>query len=167
MALRALSPDDTKPESAFEREVVKRLTEAGFRTSLRMSVGHCRIDMVVEGEEEKRLAVECDGDRYRSLESLADDTARQAILERLGWQFVRIRGSAFYRDPEAALQRVFDRLQEMGIKPSKDIEAPETSVSAEKTLLEELEGLRDGAAPSPPPSELKPAAKPKRFRRAR
>jgi very-short-patch-repair endonuclease len=181
-ALRALTPDDTKPESAFEREVVKRLTDAGFRVKLRMSVGHCRIDMVVEGDGEKRLAVECDGDRYRSLESLTEDTARQAILERLGWQFVRIRGSAFYRDPDAALRRVFDRLEEMGIKPAKDPDEPEEGASLEQTLLEELEGLRAGASslavasisgtgselvPTLSPSLPKPGSKTRRFRRTR
>jgi hypothetical protein len=92
--------------------------------------------------------VECDGDRYRPLEGLAEDTARQAILERLGWQFVRIRGSAFYRDPDAALRRVFDRLAEMGIKPAKDMDEPEEGALLEKTLLEELEGLRVGAGAS-------------------
>jgi very-short-patch-repair endonuclease len=180
--LRASTPDDSKPESAFQQEVVKRLTDAGFRVNLRMSVGHCRIDMVVEGEDEKRLAVECDGDRYRSLESLAEDTARQAILERLGWQFVRIRGSAFYRDPDAALRRVFDRLDEMGIKPAKEVGAVEEDASAEKGLIEELESLRADAAlsqstpvsgtassaPATPTESLpKPGTKPRRFRRTR
>jgi very-short-patch-repair endonuclease/DNA polymerase III delta prime subunit len=175
-AVRALSPDDSKPESPFEREVVKRLAEAGFHASLRVSVGHFCIDMVVEGDERKRLAVACDGDRYRSLESLAEDTARQAILERLGWQFVRIRGSAFYRDPDAALQRLFDRLREMGIKPTKELEVPEESASIGKSLLEELEGLRAGAAASrlipsdagagSRPALPPPPPKPRRFKRA-
>jgi very-short-patch-repair endonuclease len=188
-ALRSVNPDDTKPESELEREVAKRLSEAGFRTNLRMSVGHCRIGMVVKGAGDKRLAVECDGDRYRSLESLAEDAARQAILERLGWQFVRIRGSAFYRDPDASLRRVFDRLDEMGIRPTKEItereEGPEDDMSLEKTLMAELEGLRESAAASPSLSSSQsgatstsdaatgsvstsaPASKPRRFRRTR
>jgi hypothetical protein len=122
--------------------------------------------------------VECDGDRYRSLESLAEDTARQAILERLGWQFVRIRGSAFYRDPDGALRRVFDRLEEMGIRPAQDGEASDAGESLEKTLIEELEALRIGAAssslaiagmsePSTPQLLPKPTTKPKRFKRTR
>jgi hypothetical protein len=98
----------------------------------------------VEGDE-KRLAVECDGDRYRSLESLSEDTARQSILERLGWQFVRIRGSAFYRDPDMALRRVFDKLDELGITPTRSAEASEDEVPPEKqnALIHELEALRD------------------------
>jgi hypothetical protein len=43
---------------------------------------------------------------------------RQAILERRGWTFVRIRGTAFHRDREAALVPVFTRLQELGIRPT-------------------------------------------------
>jgi hypothetical protein len=43
---------------------------------------------------------------------------RQAILERLGWTFVRIRGSVFFRDPDEAMETVFDRIEDMGINRS-------------------------------------------------
>ncbi|MET0498714.1 MAG: AAA domain-containing protein [Steroidobacteraceae bacterium] len=143
-ALHTFATEASGSESPLEREVAKRLVDAGFRVKQQMSVGHFRIDMVVESDD-KRLAVECDGDRYRSPESLAEDAARQAVLERLGWQFVRIRGSAFYRDPEAALRRVFDRLDELGIVPVKRVEAvePEGEPVPGKTLVEELEELRE------------------------
>lgn len=157
-----LSP--LKPESPLEKEVAKRLTEAGFRVKQQMSVGHFRIDMVVESGEQ-RLAVECDGDRYRSPESLAEDTARQAVLERLGWQFVRIRGSAFYRDPEAALRRVFDRLRELGIEPTvpQEVEVVvEDDAAPKQTLIEELEELQV-RSPSPKTTEaVTPATVPVR-----
>ncbi|WP_406707183.1 hypothetical protein [Tunturiibacter gelidoferens] len=32
----------------------------------------------------ERLAVECDGDRFHTLETLQSDMERQAVLERLG-----------------------------------------------------------------------------------
>jgi very-short-patch-repair endonuclease len=154
--LRASRSVDARPESPLEQEVVRRLREAGYHVNLRMNVGHFRIGMVVEGEDEKRLAVECDGDRYSSLESLTDDAARQGILERLGWQFVRIRATAFYRDPDGALRRVFDRLQELGIEPMRDGDAPSEDASAGTTLIEDLEGLRAseaGAALLPAPAQ--------------
>jgi len=59
--------------------------------------------------------VECDGDRYHTLENLAEDMSRQAILERIGWRFVRIRGSEFFRDSEGAMKPVFERLQALEI----------------------------------------------------
>jgi len=43
--------------------------------------------------------------------------ARQAILERLGWRFVRIRGSQFFRNPDIAIEPVFARLRALDIPP--------------------------------------------------
>lgn len=136
-SLRAFNQQVGRTESPFEREVLKRLTDAGYRVRTQWQVGYFRIDMVVEGGN-KRLAVECDGDRYHPMEKLAEDMERQSILERLGWQFVRIRGSAFYRNPELAMRPVFDRLGELGIPPESDLaEEPATNM----TLVHELEEL--------------------------
>jgi hypothetical protein len=82
-------------------------------------VGYYRIDMVVQGAN-ARLAIECDGDRYHSgSEKIAEDLARQAILERLGWQFYRIRGSAFFTNPQTALEDLWQRLTELDILPAE------------------------------------------------
>ncbi len=108
-------------------------------------MGYYRIDMVVEGAG-RRLAIECDGDRYHPLEKLAEDMARQAVLERLGWQFVRIRGSAFYRNGEAAMRPVFNRMAELGITPEVATE-PNPPNALVITLIDELDALiRDGFA---------------------
>jgi very-short-patch-repair endonuclease/superfamily I DNA/RNA helicase len=127
-----------RTESPFEREVLKRLTNAGFKVRTQVQVGYFRIDMVVEGDG-KRLAVECDGDRYHPIEKLAEDMNRQAILERLGWRFARIRGSAFYRDPDQAMESVFKRLEDLEIAPHT------SSVSGvdsdDRTLIEELKTI--------------------------
>ena len=136
-SMRAYNQEVGKTESPFERDVLKRLTDAGYRVKSQWQVGYFRIDMVVEGAG-KRLAVECDGDRYHPMEKLAEDMERQSILERLGWQFVRIRGSAFFRNPELAMRPVFDRLGELGIPPKADIaEAPESDM----TLIHQLDDL--------------------------
>ena len=66
-------------------------------------------------------------DVYRS-EKIAEDLARQAILERLGWQFYRIRGSVFFREPEQALAGLWQRLADLGIQP-KTIESSETQTN--------------------------------------
>lgn len=136
-SLRAYNQEVGKTESPFERDVLKRLTDAGYRVKSQWQVGYFRIDMVVEGAG-KRLAVECDGDRYHPMEKLAEDMERQSILERLGWQFVRIRGSAFFRNPELAMRPVFDRLGELSIPPeAATTEAPESDM----TLIHELDDL--------------------------
>jgi hypothetical protein len=95
-------------------------------------VGHYRIDIVVEGLT-KRLAVECDGDRYHPLEKLQEDMARQGILERLGWRFVRIRGTAFYSDPAEAMRGVFQKLEDLGIERLGPGALSEEATSSELT----------------------------------
>ena len=124
-----------RTESPFEKEVLKRLTSAGFRVRTQIEVGYFRIDMVVEGNG-NRLAVECDGDRYHPIEKLAEDMNRQAILERLGWKFARIRGSAFYRNPDQAMESVFRRLDELEILPNSS--AVSGNGKDDRTLIEEL-----------------------------
>lgn len=133
-SLRSYNQEVGKTESPFEREVLRRLTAAGYRVKSQWQVGYYRIDMVVEGGG-KRLAVECDGDRYHPIEKLADDMDRQAILERLGWEFVRIRGSAFYRNPESAMRAVFDRLMELDINPEA---SNDEAITSNMTIINEL-----------------------------
>ena len=86
--MRLFKQEERRTESEFERQVLRILVNKGFKVRSQWPVGYYRIDMVVEGIG-KRLAVECDGDRWHPIEKLSDDMARQAILERLGWQFVR------------------------------------------------------------------------------
>jgi very-short-patch-repair endonuclease len=102
--------------SPFEKLVLKRLVDAGYRVHPQWPVGSRRIDLVVEGKT-RRLAVECDGERWHTPEQLNSDLERQAMLERLGWMFVRIRGSVFYRVPDTAMIPVFTKLNELGIEP--------------------------------------------------
>ncbi len=105
---------EPRTESEFEKEVIRRLINEGYKVVPQWKVGSYRIDMVVEGSG-KRLAVECDGDRWHPMEKLAEDMARQTILERLGWTFARIRGSEYYRSPDEAMKKVFDKLDSLGI----------------------------------------------------
>ena len=114
--VRLLDSKEQQTESEFEKLVLRRLIQADYRVTPQWPVGTYRIDLVVEGNG-KRLAVECDGDRWHPREKLEEDMARQAILERLGWRFVRIRGSQFFRNPDQAMQVVFSRLQALDIPP--------------------------------------------------
>lgn len=124
-------------ESPFEAEVFKILSSLGYRVTPQWQVGAYRIDMVAEGNG-KRLAIECDGERWH-YDKAEEDLARQALLERLGWTFVRIRGSVFYRDRtpdrQVALMPLMQRLKEIGIEPNLASNASE-SESDTQTLAD-------------------------------
>lgn len=104
-------------ESPFEIEMFDMLAECGFRIDTQVPVGNFRIDLVVEGENDRRLAIECDGDRYHGPDKWSDDMVRQRILERAGWEIWRCFASRFVRDREGVLNEILALLRERGIEP--------------------------------------------------
>ncbi|MDR3354087.1 MAG: DUF559 domain-containing protein [Synergistaceae bacterium] len=108
---------EARAGSPFEESVGKSLIAAGYSITQQYEVGAYRIDMVVSCGK-KKVALECDGEAWHSSEyQIRSDMERQAILERIGWQFIRIRGSEYYRDPDKTMQRVKNALLELGITP--------------------------------------------------
>ena len=84
-------------ESPFEREMYDELTQRGYWVTPQVKVGHYRIDMVVEGHNDARLAVECYGDQYHGEDKWADDMQRLRVMERAGWVFWWCFASTFIR----------------------------------------------------------------------
>jgi very-short-patch-repair endonuclease len=119
-------------ESPFEEAVGKALVAQGYKIEQQYPIGGYRLDMVVNYGD-KKIALECDGEKWHSSEvQIQNDMERQAILERIGWQFVRIRGSEYYRNPDKAMQRVFDELTQYGIMPENKIAVDSGDISSER-----------------------------------
>ena len=133
---RELKKQLEKTESVFEKRVLTNLAAANFNVLPQFKVGGYRIDLVVVGSG-RRLAVECDGERYHGPEKLQEDMDRQAILERLGWRFVRVRGSVFFRDEERAMRSIFLKLEELGIAPEAVLSKTD-STSEEDPLVQRV-----------------------------
>ncbi len=146
-------------DSEFERAVYQRICDRGFYVRTQVCIGdptnhRYRIDLVVEGMQ-GRLAVECDGDRWHGPDRYEHDMARQRDLERAGWQFIRIRGAHFYREPETAMQPVWSELDRLGIHPGGvdsagaappspvNFSAAENGSAFENVLTNELGALND------------------------
>lgn len=118
-----------KSDSPFEEEVAKKLISAGYNIFQQWPVGSYSLDMVAQYQEEK-VAIECDGERWHSgAEKVREDMERQTILERLGWRFIRLRGSEYYLDKEAAISRVISDLRDFGIEPESMIQKGQTKGS--------------------------------------
>jgi very-short-patch-repair endonuclease len=113
-------------ESDFERDVLRRLIDRGYRPVPQFRIGGYRIDFVLAAPDGRRLAIECDGDAYHGPEQWQSDMRRQAVLERVGnCVFVRIRGSIFAREPEAAMRPVWQRIEELSVAPWNPVVGPE------------------------------------------
>ena len=151
-------------DSIFEEEVAKALVSKGFHIVQQWEVGAYRIDMVAVYKNRK-IAIECDGERYHSGEDkILEDMQRQTILERLGWKFIRIRGSEYFADPENTINRVADLLLNYGIKYEDNFTA--TSVNRDTELLQRVKQRAaeilngENVPPKPPVQPPKPPVQP-------
>jgi very-short-patch-repair endonuclease len=116
------STDDAKSlieecESGFEKDVYTALFSRGYRVVPQVKAGSFRIDMVVEGLDDARLALECDGDEFHGPDRWAADMSRQRVLERAGWTFWRCFASTWSMRKDEVLKELLDRLTAMGIEP--------------------------------------------------
>lgn len=133
-------------ESGFEREVYDFLTERGYRVQPQVKAGQYCIDLVVEGDNDQRLAVECDGDQYHGPDRWHDDLRRQRVLERAGWRFWRCFASAWVRWRPDSEQDLLRHLAELGIGPS----------AAAATLSRHTAARRYVAFPQEQPAAVSP-----------
>lgn len=134
-----------KADSVFEVQVSNKLISEGYHIIQQYPVGAYRLDIVVLCEN-KKVVIECDGERYHSgEEKIREDMQRQAILERIGWRFIRIRGSQFFKNPDETMQNVITQLNDLKIYPEDEnkIEEIRTSELLEKVKLESNKYLDD------------------------
>lgn len=103
-------------ESDFERDMFDVLVKHNYRVSPQVRCGGYRIDFVVEGSEGRRLAVECDGDKFHGPGQWMDDMTRQRVLERAGWTFWRCFASSFVMRREEVIADLLATLTRMGIE---------------------------------------------------
>ena len=117
-------------ESGFERDVYTSLVDLGYRVTPQVRAGAYRIDMVVDGANDTRLAIECDGDEFHGPDRWPADMQRQRILERAGWVFWRCFASTWSMRKDDVIAELMARLTSMGIEPLKALERTLSVVDA-------------------------------------
>jgi very-short-patch-repair endonuclease len=107
-------------ESKFEKDLYIFLTKIGYKVIPQFKVGNYRIDLVVEGNNDQKIAIECDGDNYHPSSKWEEDIKRQRILERAGWKFWRCFASTYYMEMEDCQNDLLDTLAKANIYPIQD-----------------------------------------------
>lgn len=129
-----INDDQGRPDSDLELAVREILEAAHYQVVRRWRVGYHVLDMVVHGNGRK-LAIECEGDRHVSAERLQERLNRQVVLERLGWQFFRIRASDFFLDTPGTMSCIFKQLHMLKIAPQ---ESRPLEQEADRNLVREV-----------------------------
>jgi very-short-patch-repair endonuclease len=110
----------TRAESVFEKEVMESLLNQGYKVVPQYVVGSYRIDMIIYNGD-RRVALECDGEKFHGENQAEYDLMRQIQLERLGWNFIRLRGSMYYSNKDEGIKYVVEKLNTLKIYPIKEI----------------------------------------------
>lgn len=144
-----------RSDTQFEADIADALRRRGFQVSQQYPACGFSIDMVVE-KGGRLLAVECDGEFWHHDEHgqlKIEDLERQAILERAGWEFIRIPYRRWREYPDEQLARIegwFSRLPEeeddpAGPQPAEGEPSQQASVTADENALVNalLGGARD------------------------
>ena len=122
-------------ETSLETAVFRALSQAGYHVEKNFAVGAYAIDMVVICQGHK-VAIDCDGEHWvSSLQQAAEERCQQAVLERLGWKFLHVRGSRWYRAPEQAFARLTAERALAGIEPEAGMQAGASLQSQREELL--------------------------------
>lgn len=143
----------TKSHSQFEADVADRLTNKGFQVTQQYPSCGFSIDMVVE-QGGSQLALECDGEYWHHDEHghlKVEDLERQAILERAGWEFIRVPYRRWRADPDEQLARVEAWFQGPADEEEDETDGdsgggdsnPEASVTEDENAV--LQALDEGA----------------------
>lgn len=114
--INSLADIESKSDSPFETEVAMRLKSEGFVFEQQYKIGAYRLDFCLKNKDGKRIALECDGEAFHSTQSqILSDLQREAVLSRLGFGIVRVRGSAWYRNKDKAFEKVMEELVNYGV----------------------------------------------------
>ena len=104
--------------SDFENEVARHLLEKNYTIKQKWRVGSYDIDMVAIYDD-KKIAIECDGKTLNHTEEeVIANLEEQEILERCGWEFIRVRASEYFRNPEKAIKDLIIQLDDKGVHPN-------------------------------------------------
>ncbi|SLM47403.1 conserved protein of unknown function [Nitrospira japonica] len=152
-------------ESEFEKQMFNALVDKGYRVIPQVKTGAYRIDMVVEGAGDARLAIECDGDQFHGPDRWPHDMSRQRILERAGWRLWRCFASTWILHRKTVFNELIGVLDSMGI-------APIGALTQAPTLVEKRQWVSPALSsePLPVPTDgpsIKPSLIPPNLRAAK
>jgi very-short-patch-repair endonuclease len=102
----------------FEERIASSIKESGFKLTPKVKVGKYTIDFVVETDlclekqsgQYKKIAVKCIGMPADEDYHWQKQYEMQMCLERMGWEFYKIRASEFYRNPSEVMERLAQKI---------------------------------------------------------
>ncbi len=133
--------------SDMEEAVSAELTRAGYRVVSRQKVGSYIVGLTCEGKG-GRVAIECDGDVATDAQTIVTELNKQSVLERLGWRFIRLRASEYYRDPAGFLASLAGTVEALGLEPGAEKKSADSSELLDRVRARAAELIAEWSLPA-------------------
>lgn len=96
--------------SDFELDIYRELKRKNIDLISHFKIGKYMLDFIIENNDGKKIAIECDGDIYNTEKEYETEMKKQEVLERCGWTFIRIRASQYYFNKEKCIDEIMKKI---------------------------------------------------------
>ncbi len=100
-------------DSDFEKDLYKDLSSRGIKLKSKFKIGKYTIDFIVENDNGKKVAIECDGDKYYDTKEFIEELKEQDVLERCGWSYIRVRAGQYYNNPQNLAENLLKKIDSL------------------------------------------------------
>lgn len=94
-----------EPLAEFDAMIKEELESLGFEVKSHKPSGELLTGLVVT-KDGKQVRLICDSEKWQEEVALDEEIARQAVLERIGWQFIHISATAFYMNRHKSMEKI-------------------------------------------------------------
>ena len=123
--------------------IAKELQNHGYQTVFNVGRSDFKVNLAVcdkSGSGKYVLAILTDGEIYRKTKTVEDrQTVQTGCLKRLGWEVMRIWTVDWYRNKDAVIKRILDKLESISSAEENLSDKTEESSGGYKFSLEDLQ----------------------------
>ena len=135
---------DIKLNTDFEKELYIELRKNKIDAMSHFKIGKYELDFVIDDENGKKIAIQCDGDECKSKEEYEADISEQDVLIRCGWKFIRVRASQFYANKEKTVSELIIKINNiLSEEDSFNIVEPVFKLKDFEESIEKSEGKQE------------------------
>ena len=129
--------NNIQPNSYFETAVANILIRQGYPIIQQQLVGNYKISIAIICNN-KKVCIECHGEEQSNgKENILLNMEKQAVLERMGWNFIHIRSSEYFNNPKETIKRVIVELTSLGI--TKTAQNNINAITKDNILLQKIQ----------------------------